>query len=165
MYTPTLHFVDNPFTIVYNVNEVECMKISSRFAVAVHALLAIYALGDKYKMTSDFIASSVNVNPVIIRRTLLSLKAAGIISVKSGSGGAVPLKNAADVSLYDIYTAVDCLEGSLFNFHENPNPECPVGKNIHSVLDSHLESAQRALENELKKTSFEDLMKKLDSLS
>lgn len=141
------------------------MKISSRFAVAVHALLAIYALGGEYKMTSDFIASSVNVNPVIIRRTLLSLKAAGIVDVKAGSGGAVPLKDADDVSLYDIYTAVDCADGSLFNFHDNPNPKCPVGKNIHSVLDSHLDAAQRALEDELKKTSFGDLMKKLNSLS
>ena len=141
------------------------MKITSRFTVAVHTLLAIYVLGKEYKMTSDLIASSVNVNPVVIRRTLSSLKTAGMIDVKAGSGGALPAKDVNDITLYDIYMAVDCVEGNLFNFHENPNPKCPVGKNIHSVLDSHLDAAQRALEDELKKTSFGDLLKKLNSLS
>ena len=140
------------------------MKITSRFTVAVHTLLAIYVLGKEYKMTSDLIASSVNVNPVVIRRTLSSLKVAGIIDVKAGSGGAVPVKDAGDITLYDIYTAVDCVDGNLFNFHENPNPECPVGKNIHAVLDTHLADAQTALENELKSVTLADLMKRLNIL-
>ena len=140
------------------------MKITSRFTVAVHTLLAIYVLGKEYKMTSDLIASSVNVNPVVIRRTLSSLKAAGIIGVKAGSGGATPAKDAGDITLYDIYTAVDCVDGDLFNFHENPNPECPVGKNIHAVLDTHLADAQTALENELKSVTLADLMKQLNLL-
>ena len=140
------------------------MKITSRFTVAVHTLLAICVLGKEYKMTSDLIASSVNVNPVVIRRTLSSLKAAGIIDVKAGSGGATPVKDAGDITLYDIYTAVDCVEGDLFNFHENPNPECPVGKNIHAVMDVHLADAQTALENELKSVTLADLIKQLNIL-
>ncbi len=140
------------------------MKITSRFTVAVHTLLAIYVLGKEYKMTSDFIASSVNVNPVVIRRTLSSLKAAGIIDVKAGSGGAKPLKDAGDITLYDIYAAVDCVDGNLFNFHENPNPKCPVGKNIHAALDSHLADAQAALEKELKGVTLADLIERLNIL-
>ena len=140
------------------------MKITSRFTMAVHTLLAIYVFRKEYKMTSDFIASSVNVNPVVIRRTLSSLKAAGIIDVKAGCGGATPVKEADDITLYDIYSAVDCVEGDLFNFHENPNPECPVGKNIHAVLDSHLADAQTALENELKSVTLADLMNQLNIL-
>ena len=57
------------------------MKIASRFTVAVHTLLVIHTFGKEQKTTSDFIAASVQVNPVIIRRTLLSLKAAGMIVV------------------------------------------------------------------------------------
>lgn len=140
------------------------MKITSRFTVAVHALLAIYVLGKEYKMTSDFIASSVNVNPVVIRRTLSSLKTAGLVDVKAGSGGALPVKDAEDITLYDIYAAVDSVEGDLFNFHENPNPKCPVGKNIHAVLDSHLSDAQTALENELKGVTLAHLMEQLNLL-
>lgn len=136
------------------------MKIASRFTVAVHTLLVIYQFRDQ-KTTSDFIAASVQVNPVIIRRTLLSLKAAGMIEVKAGSGGASIVKDLKDISLYDVYSAVDCVDGDLFHFHESPNPACPVGKNIHAVLDQHLAAAQAAMENELKKVTLADLTQEL----
>lgn len=137
------------------------MKITSKFTVAVHTLLVIYTFSDKRKTTSEFIAASVRVNPVVIRRTLLSLKAAGIVEVKAGSGGARIVKDLKDVSLYDIYKAVDCVDGGLFHFHENPNPACPVGKNIHAVLDKRLSDAQAAMENELKKVTLADLTRDL----
>ena len=137
------------------------MKITSRFTVAVHTLLVIYIFGKERKTTSDFIAASVRVNPVVIRRTLLSLKAAGMIDVKAGSGGATIVKDLHDITLYDVYRAVDSVEGELFHFHENPNPACPVGKNIHSVLDNHLAEAQQAMENELKKVTLADICAEL----
>ena len=138
------------------------MKIASRFTVAVHTLLVIHTFGKEQKTTSDFIAASVQVNPVIIRRTLLSLKAAGIIEVKAGSGGATIVRDLKDITLYDVYRAVDSVEGDIFHFHENPNPACPVGKNIHAVLDTHLADAQAAMENELKKVTLLDLTRELD---
>ena len=64
------------------------MQISSRFTIAVHILICIETFKDDYKITSDFLASSVNVNPVVIRRLLQQLKKADIINVKRGSGGA-----------------------------------------------------------------------------
>ncbi len=133
------------------------MKITSRFTVAVHTLLVINAFQDKVKTTSEFIASSVNVNPVVIRRTMQSLKAAGMIDVKAGSGGARLARRPEDITLFDVYSAVDSVEGDLFHFHENPNPACPVGRNIHAVLDVKLQEAQAALENRLKKTTLADL--------
>ena len=42
------------------------MQISSRLTVAVHVLLCIEVFKDQRKVTSDFLASSVNVNPVVI---------------------------------------------------------------------------------------------------
>ena len=60
-----------------------------------------------------------------------------------------------EVTLYDVYKAVDCTEDDgLFRFHASPNPECPVGRNIHKVMDRRLEAAQAALENELKSTTL-----------
>ncbi|HJA95726.1 MAG TPA: Rrf2 family transcriptional regulator [Firmicutes bacterium] len=138
------------------------MKIASRFTVAVHTLLVIHTFGKEQKTTSDFIAASVQVNPVIIRRTLLSLKAAGMIEVKAGSGGATIVRDLKDITLYDVYRAVDSVEGDIFHFHENPNPACPVGKNIHAVLDTHLADAQAAMENVLKKVTLFDLTCELD---
>ena len=133
------------------------MKITSRFTVAVHTLLVINTFQDKVKTTSEFIASSVNVNPVVIRRIMQSLKAAGMIDVKAGSGGARLARRPEDITLFDVYSAVDSVEGDLFHFHENPNPACPVGRNIHAVLDVKLQEAQAALENRLKKTTLADL--------
>ena len=137
------------------------MKITSRFTVAVHTLLVIHTFSETTKVTSEFIAASVQVNPVVIRRTLLSLKAAGMIDVRAGSGGATIRKDLNEVTLYDVYTAVDSVDGGLFHFHENPNPSCPVGKNIHAVLDAHLADAQAAMENELKKVTLADLTREL----
>lgn len=137
------------------------MKITSRFTVAVHTLLVIYNFSATTKVTSDFIAASVQVNPVVIRRTLLSLKAAGMVDVKAGSGGASIVKDMGDITLYDVYKAVDSMDGDMFHFHENPNPACPVGRNIHAVLDAHLADAQAAMENELKKVTLLDLTKDL----
>ena len=55
------------------------MQISSRFTLAVHIFACIDTFQNEYKVTSDFIAGSTNVNPVIIRKILLQLKAAGLV--------------------------------------------------------------------------------------
>lgn len=39
---------------------------------------------------------------------------------------------------------------------------CPVGRNIHKVLDDKLIDAQQALENQLKKTTLKELIDKLN---
>ena len=46
------------------------MQISSRFTIAVHVLICIGTFRNDYKITSDFLASSVNVNHVVIRRII-----------------------------------------------------------------------------------------------
>ena len=46
------------------------MQISSRFTIAIHVLVCIETFKNDYKVTSEFLASSVNVNPVVIRRLL-----------------------------------------------------------------------------------------------
>ena len=92
------------------------MQISSRFTVAVHTLLVIHTFKDQ-KTTSDFIAASVQVNPVIIRRTLLSLKAAGMVEVRAGSGGANIVRDLSDITLYDVYRAVECVDGDRWAEH------------------------------------------------
>ena len=135
-----------------NVLEVELLQISSRFTIAIHIFACMETFGKEYKITSDFLASSINVNPVIIRKILSQLKDAGLIDVARGTGGTTAARPIDQITFYDIYMAVDLLEeGELFHFHENPNPGCPVGRNIHAVLDDRLKSIQEAMENEMKK--------------
>lgn len=133
------------------------MQISSRFTIAVHTLLCIARFSGSQKVTSAFIAGSVNVNPVVIRRTLGQLKEAGIVLVEAGVGGAALARPAERITLFDVYRAVDCVQGDLFSFHANPNPECPVGRNVHAVLDGEVAAAQHALEQRLSETTIADL--------
>lgn len=64
------------------------MQISSRFTIALHMFACMETFGNDYKITSDFLASSINVNPVIVRKILSQLKNAGLIEVARGTGGA-----------------------------------------------------------------------------
>lgn len=132
------------------------MQISSRFTLAVHILACIDIFKDKCKVTSDFLAGSTNVNPVIIRKILGQLKNAGLVKVARGSGGATITKPLKDITFLDIYKAVECVDnGELFHFHENPNPACPIGANIHSILDEKLKRVQDAMEQELQSITLE----------
>jgi Rrf2 family protein len=122
------------------------MKISSRFTVAVH-ILALLALEKNVLCTSEWIARSVNTNPVVVRRVIGKLKKAGLVEVRPGTGGAFLAKDIEEITLLDIYRAVEVVgEGELFQFHEHPNPHCPVGANIQSVLEMILLRAQTAME-------------------
>ena len=84
------------------------------------------------------------------------LNKAELISVARGTGGTEIIKDLQDISLFDVYQAVECLgkSGKLFSFHDNPNPNCPVGANIHEVLDQKLLDIQLAMENQLRQTSL-----------
>ena len=87
------------------------------------------------------------------------LRTAGIVETRQGSGGAHLAKALDEITLYDIYKAVDCVDDEgLFHFHENPNADCPVGRNIHKAIDGRLEAAQAALENELKSTTLAQIV-------
>lgn len=135
------------------------MQIASRFTIALHIFACMETFGKDYKVTSDFLASSINVNPVIIRKLLSQLKNAGLIEVARGTGGTTAARPIEEISFYDVYLAVDLLEaGELFHFHEKPNPDCPVGRNIHRVLDDKLTHIQKAMENEMKKYSIADIV-------
>lgn len=141
------------------------MQISSRFTLAIHIIACIETFKNEYKVTSDFLADSTNVNPVIVRKILGQLKSAGIVEVARGSGGASLSKPLDKITFLDIYKAVECVgNGELFHFHEKPNSKCPVGRNIHTVLDNRLDKVQQAMENELKKITLADIESDIQKL-
>ena len=98
--------------------------------MAIHMFACIDTFKNQ-KMTSDFMAGSIGTNPVIIRKLLQKLKAAGLITVSRGTGGVEVTRPLEEITFLDIYKAVESVpEEALFHFHENPNPLCPVGRNI-----------------------------------
>ncbi|MEK3979546.1 Rrf2 family transcriptional regulator [Psychrobacillus sp. FSL K6-2836] len=137
------------------------MKISSRFTVAIH-VLSLISLNQNVVSTSEWIAESVNTNPVVIRRVMGKLKKAGLIDIRRGLGGATLQRNLEDITLLDVYKAVEVVEdGELFQMHDNPNPNCPVGANIQDVLELILVRAQDAMEAVLIEITMEELVKVL----
>ena len=141
------------------------MQISSRFTIALHIFACVEVFKDEYRITSDFLAGSINTNPVIIRKILTKLKNAGLITVARGTGGIEVKKPLKKITFYDVYVAIEPLEDNkLFNFHKNPNPKCPVGKNIHKLLDSKLETIQKTMEDEMKKYTLEGLKNEIQEI-
>ncbi|WP_010632367.1 Rrf2 family transcriptional regulator [Sporolactobacillus vineae] len=130
--------------------------INSRVAVAIH-ILALIASRPHDDLPSDYIASSVNTNPVVIRRILGMLRKAGLIRTSVGKAGAALAKEPFQISLLEVYQAVE-KDSELFAVHENPNPHCPVGKRINAVLNEAFHSAQSALENKLAAQNIQGIM-------
>ncbi|MEK0313356.1 Rrf2 family transcriptional regulator [Cohnella sp. 56] len=134
------------------------MQISSRFSIGVH-ILALLAIRPQDHHTSEWLAGSVGTNPVVIRRVLGLLKKAGLANVRAGSGGATLARELDEITLLDVYRAVDVVEaGNLFHMHEQPNPNCPVGANIEQVLRLLMLKAQSALEGVLAAVTLRELV-------
>jgi Rrf2 family protein len=135
------------------------MSISSRFAVGIH-ILTLIDFNKEGVTSSEFIASSVNTNPAVIRKLMGMLKKAGLIEVHPGIAGAKLAKELSEITLFDIYKAVNVVqEKELFSVHDNPNPACPVGKNIQNTIEPIFETAQLAMEKVLGSVTLEDVMK------
>ena len=111
-------------------------------------------------MTSHFLAGSVGANPVIVRNVMGKLKEAGVIHISQGKSGIALAKELDDITFFDVYQAVDCVgDEGLFHFHENPNTDCPVGRNIHQALDEQLHSVQEAMEVRMKSITLADIVR------
>ncbi len=119
------------------------MATNSRFAVAVHILALLAQLG---ALTSDAIATSVNTHPVVVRRILAALAKAGLVTSQTGvTGGSRLAHDPEQISLLAVYRAVAC--GKLFALHpQPPNPCCPVGARIETVLEDVLGETEIALD-------------------
>ena len=135
------------------------MQITSKFTIAVHIITAIDFFKDTEKVTSSFLAGSVGANPVIVRNVMGNLKEAGIIDISQGKSGITLSKKLDQITFYDIYKAVDCVnDEGLFHFHENPSMDCPVGRNIHKALDEELLDIQNAMENQMKSITVSEVV-------
>lgn len=107
---------------------------NTRFATAIH-ILTILAKNPQEWLTSDWIAGSVNVNPVIVRKELINLKKSGLVESRQGKVGGVRIgKNPDQISISEIYESVKNTE-VLGKKNQNPNPQCSVGKDINKNLE------------------------------
>jgi DNA-binding IscR family transcriptional regulator len=135
------------------------VSISSRFAVGIH-ILTLIEFNKEGVTSSEFLATSVNTNPAVIRKLMGMLKKAGLIKVHPGIAGAKLAKELSDITLFDVYKAVDVVqENELFSIHGTPHPDCPVGRNIQDTIEPLFTAAQLAMEKVLKSVTLEDVVK------
>jgi len=141
------------------------MRISVKCSSAVHILLMITVLSDSKKITSEFLASSVGCNPVDIRKLLSSLKKAGLIDIPRGTGGATLKRAPKDITLLDIYSAVDSTSlNELIGIHTHTEPRCLFGRNINRLLADPYTQIGDAVRGTMSSITLEDLLMQLQEL-
>ncbi|QVY65247.1 Rrf2 family transcriptional regulator [Polaribacter sp. Q13] len=108
-------------------------------------------------LTSTLIAESLNINPVLVRKELATLKEGGLIQSKEGKHGGINiLKDANKIYLSEIFNLIKGDDNVLSLLKNTPNPNCKVGKQINTRLESLLNTIDTAISEELKKQTLEE---------
>lgn len=121
-------------------------------------LMLVVVLKDQ-KVTSDMMSKSTGANPVMIRQLFGKLKDAGILNVSTGRGATTLARSPEDISLWDIYIAVEGYNANeLFKFHPEVSNECQIGRFFVEVLGVHLDEAVQAMGAKMSKVSLAQLI-------
>lgn len=128
---------------------------NTRLATALH-IMSIMAQNKNALTTSDWIAGSIQINPVMIRKEIAVLKKAGLVeSVAGKEGGSKLTKSPNKIKLSDVYKAVRNSD-VLGKKNQQPNPYCPVGKKINKQLDILNQEAESNLLSFLNQKTLAD---------
>lgn len=135
------------------------MQISMKCSIAVHCLIFIHEAKGITKVASNLLAESTGSNPVVIRNILSSLKKAGLITVPRGTGGAELCADPAQITLYQIYAALEP-EGvtSLIGIHPCQGRPCPVAQNICKVLQRPYREIEAAVQTTMEGITLQSMI-------
>ncbi len=141
------------------------MQISTRCSIAVHCLIFIREAGEDVKVTSNLLAQSTGSNPVVIRNILSALKKAGIITVARGTGGAQLCKEPSEITLYQIYCALepDGLS-TLIGIHPCDGRPCPVAQNIRKVLQKPYHAIEVSIQQTMEGITLQSMLDDFEQL-
>ncbi|MCD8341709.1 MAG: Rrf2 family transcriptional regulator [Clostridiales bacterium] len=141
------------------------MRVSKKFPTAVHALLYVAVLSPKRRVTSTLVAESTGSNAVTIRNIFLDLSRNGLLTASAGKNGGVHLaKEPKDITLWDVYQAVETNDvEEMFKLHETDS-DCPVGKNIYQLLYPHMLAAVTAMKGSMEQVTLGTLLDELNDL-
>lgn len=134
--------------------------MDTKFSTAIHMLILVSEA--EQPMNSEQIATSVGTNASYIRKVAARLSRAGIIEGRRGVSGFSLLKAPSDISLLDVYRAVEETDDvHVFDIHQNPSDECIVGRNIRPVLSGMFRHAEQVVEDELAGATLADCMARM----
>lgn len=142
------------------------MQISMKCSIAVHCLIFIHEAKGIAKVTSSLLAQSTGCNPVIIRNILSALKKAGLITIPRGTGGAELCLDPSQITLYQIYTALEP-DGvsSIIGIHPCQDRPCPVAQNIGKVLQTPYHRIEDAIRQTMKEVTLESMIEQFQELT
>ena len=129
--------------------------ISGKFAITLHILTLLSKFPEEY-LSSEFIAGSLNMNPVLVRKEIANLKKNNIVESKEGkNGGTKLLKSTSEITLEAVFKMT--FETASLGFSKNePNPDCPVGKQINKNLENLYETINEKISSQLSSISLEE---------
>ncbi len=136
-----------------------------RFAINIHILtiLANVGKGEMVGMvwvSSEFIAGSIDINPVLVRKEISHLRKAGLVESKEGkNGGSALAKPASKIFLSDVYKSV-YERPVLGNVKNHSNAHCPIAQQINEHIEVLYQSAEDAILEKLGCTTLQQFSDK-----
>jgi Rrf2 family protein len=133
------------------------MATNTQFSIAVHLMIAL-GFSCERQATSNELALSINTSPSFVRRILAKLSKANLVSTTTGkSGSCVLAKKPEDISLLEVYKAVDAPK--TFAIHDYPvQSKCRVSCNIEATMNKVLARAQNKFEGSLGEMSLAEVI-------
>lgn len=126
--------------------------MNGRFPIALH-IMTLLCKEDRL-LPSDYIAGSINVNPVLIRKELSNLIKHQLVASQEGKNGGYKLNQPPKkITLAAIYEAVRP-EAILGVAKNQPNPACPIGKQINQHLNELYQEIDHSVMQKLGKTNL-----------
>lgn len=133
--------------------------VNQQFTFAVHILTALAF--SNTTMDSRELAESVNTNPVVIRRLLLTLRRAGLVATQTGKHGGTKLsRKPAEISLLDIYDAVQPRPVIAIN-ERKVLKKCQVSCTMREIMSQVAVGAEEAVRKHLAGITLQKLLRKV----
>ncbi|UXS02885.1 Rrf2 family transcriptional regulator [Agrobacterium tumefaciens] len=133
------------------------MRHDTRLSRVLHIL--IHMEKHERPATSEAIATMLQTNPVVIRRTMAGLRDEGYVTSEKGHGGGwVLARPLAEITLLDIYRALGKPE--LFSIGlAGDNPNCVIEQAVNEALSDAMSEAQSILLTRFERITLAELAK------
>lgn len=131
------------------------MKRNSRLSLALHTMSHMASAPERLRTSSD-IAEHAGTNPVVVRRVLGKLREAGLLTSERGQAGGWRLaRTAAEITLADVYLALD--ERLVSGSQTIESSDCTVETDLHTRVAKVLDDIEKSLVDRLHETTIAEV--------
>ncbi len=134
---------------------------NTRFATIIHILTILDKSPGKW-LSSDLIAESISINPVMVRKELSLLHKLGWVESKKGKeGGSALHLSSREISMADIFNAVKN-SNVLGKKNRCTDTKCPIAREINTELEKLFSETDQIVLNSLKEKSLRTFVEQFD---